>query len=224
MKRQPRNIIAAYPGTLRRQIAVWLADGVSGVDVRRRLEKLGVAPLPKNSSVAAYRSSAEYKRIYERQLGMAADISAAETDWKIAEAAGANGYAAAAVFETLRDLRGQYAEAADVAEKVALASAINSISRTLGSSETEKLKEADRAWKRQAAEAADQHAAELAARDAQITQLQEEIAHLEAATEEQLAKLSSGRQITPEVIAQIRRIYGIKPADTAPKPEAPKPA
>lgn len=193
MSKPPNNIISQYDANLRRQIAVWLADGISGCEVRRRLVKLGIQRLPQDSSFTAFRKSGEYKAIYQRMIGQVAEIAAADTDWKIAESAGANGFAAAAIFETLRDLRRQYTEAAEVNEKVALAAAINSISRTLGSSETEKLKEADRSWKRQFAEqkaafeqqlaqVREEHAAELAQKDAEIARLNERLVKVAATT------------------------------------------
>lgn len=159
-----RNIIANYPAKLRRDIALWLADGEGPKRIRERLQKLGVSPLPHNTSFRAYRGSPEYRKIYERQLEMSADVAQAETDWKIAESAGANGYAATAVFETLRDLRDEYKACEDVGEKIGVAKMIDRICRTFGGSETEKLRENDRAWKRRFKELTEQKNAEAEAR------------------------------------------------------------
>lgn len=144
-----RNIISQYDARTRRQIAVWLADGVGPGEVRRRLESAGISPLPHNTSFLAYKKSSEYRKIYERQLELAGDVAKAETDWRIAEQAGANGYAAAAIFEILRDLRKEYDAAEDTKEKVEIAATINGLSRTFAAAEGEKLREADRAWRRQ---------------------------------------------------------------------------
>ena len=187
-----RNIISEYEARIRTQISVWLADGCGPKAIKARLANLGVTPLPHNSSFIAYRKSAEYKRIYDRQLEIGKDVAAAETDWKIAEQAGANGYAATAVFTTLRDLKQQYADAEDLTAKIRIAETINTIARTFGGNETERLKEADRAWKRRLKEQEiarsaeidrlkSAHAEEIAAKDAEIAKLQERCSVLEVA-------------------------------------------
>ena len=201
-----RNNISKLDAKTRRDIALWLCDGLGPKAIRERLAKMGVKPIPHNSSFKTYRNSAEFKKIYERQMQLTGEVVEAETDWKIAEGAGANGYAATAVFETLRDLRKEYKEAEDLASKVRLAETINTISRTFAGAAEGKLKEFDREFKRQQKlkETALQEA--LTEKDALIATLTEELEAKAKATGKAAA-------ITPAVIAQIKQIYGIKPVE-----------
>jgi hypothetical protein len=137
-------------------------------------------------------------------MQLSGEVVEAETDWRIAESAGANGFAATAVFETLRDLRREYKATDDLGTRVKLAETINTIARTFGSAEEGKLKEKDREWKRQQKLKEQSLQDALDEKDAQIAELTEQL--------EQMAKAKGAAgKITPDVIAKIRQIYGIKP-------------
>ena len=212
MRRQ-RNNLACLSFELRQRASQLLFEGAQYAAVQRALAEAGATCKLHSSTLGAWQKSAEYKEYCEARKGFDARSKANRLAALVMnDGKGPQSLADVAEYEILVQLTqlasgGLLETGKDVAT---VANAIAALQRTqLARAEAGRSQELDRAK--------EQHAAELAAKDAQIAALQAEMKRIQEEAQAKMAQLTAGRQITPEVIAQIKKLYGIKP-------EAPKPA